>query len=170
MGGELLKAHSGTRSAPDDQTYVDTIEVATEILMDGPSNDTDLFVATAEGHYKPTPLALESAESWRALRGRRFGCYKKRKDAGTSRQPRRGTRATLRSAQTEALDRLADVAKPSSRLAGISSDELRNMRRRVQANPLQPTKAMADFTATTATRAAEKRKVRFGGDSVTSQN
>ena len=35
-----------------------------------------------------------------------------------------------------------------------------NSMTRVQANPLQPTKAMTDFTATTATRAAEKNKVR----------
>ena len=65
----LLKAHTGKRCAPDDLSYVDTIEVASEILMDGPSDDTDLFVKTVEGHYKPTPLALECAELWIQLKG-----------------------------------------------------------------------------------------------------
>ena len=156
----LLKAHSGKRCVTDDPLHVDAIEVATEILIDGPADEADLFVKTAEGHYQPTPLALECAELWIRLRGRRFGCYKKRKDAGTSRQPRRGTRAAVRSSQTEALDRLADPAKPSRRLAGISTDELRSMRLKVRAKPLKPTKTMTDFTATTEARAAEKKEVR----------
>ena len=156
----LLKAHSGKRCVPEALVHVDNLEVATEIIMDGPSDETDLFVLTPAGHYKPTPLALECAELWITLRGRRFGCYKKRKDAGTTRRLRRGTRAALRSSQTEALDRLADTAKPSSRLGGISTDELRTMRRNVRANPLQPTQAMRDFAQTTQTRGAEKNRVR----------
>ena len=91
----------------------------TRRTQNGPSDDTDLFVATADGHYKPTPLALECANLWITLRGRRFGCYKKRKDAGTTRKLRRGTRAAVRSTQTEALDCL-DRSKPSGRLAEIS--------------------------------------------------
>ena len=156
----LLKAHSGKRCATDSPSHVDMIEIATEILMDGPSDDADLFVKTDEGHYKPTPLALECAELWTTLRGKRFGCYKKRKDAGTTRQLRRGTRAAVRSSQTLALDRLADLTKPSNRLAGIASDELSKMRRNILANPLKPTKEMTNFNETTATRAAEKKKVR----------
>ena len=86
-----------------------------------------------------------------------FGCYKKRKDAGTSRQLRRGTRTAVKASQTKALDRLADLKKPSSRLAGISTDDLRSMRHEVRANPLKPTKAMTDFTKTTETRKADKK-------------
>ena len=155
----LLQAHSGKRCVPHDLSHVDLVEVATEILVDGPSADTDLFLKTADGHYKPMPLALECGESWLRLRGRRFGCYKKRKDAGTTRKLRRVTRKSVRSSQTEALDRLADTAKPSDRLAGITTDDLRSMRRRVVANPLQPTEAMKDFAKLTKTRAAEKNKV-----------
>ena len=69
--------------------------------------------------------------------------------AGTTRQPRRGTRAALRSSQTEALLRLANPAMPSNRLAGIDTSELRRMRLKVRVNPLQPTQAMREFTKTT---------------------
>ena len=126
----LLQAHSGKRCVPHDLAHVDLVEVATEVLLDGPSDDTDLFLKTADGHYKPMPFALECGELWITLRGRRFGCYKKRKDAGTTRKLRRVTRKSVRSSQTEALDSLADTAKPFNRLAGITPDDLRRMRRK----------------------------------------
>ena len=145
---------------PHDLSHVDSIELAAEILQDGPSDDTDLFLPTLDGHYEPMPFALECGWLWIKLRGRRFSYYKKRKDAGTTRELRRVTRKSVRSSQTVALDRLADTAKPSGRLAGISTDDLRRMRRRLEAKPLKPTKEMKDFTKTTEQRAAEKNKVK----------
>jgi hypothetical protein len=44
-------------------------------------------------------------------------------------------------------------------LAGITSDDLKTMRQKVKANPLQPTKAMTDFVKHTKEREVEKRKV-----------
>ena len=149
-----LDAHSGQRTRTDNAP--DHVEIMTEVCLDGPEDGSGMFDRNIFGYYKPTPFAKECAEMWIRLRGRRFGSYAKRKDAGTKRQPRRGTILAVRQRQTLGLDRLADRKRTSGRLAGITSYELGEMKRRVEKSPAPQTKAMKDFFHTTQERKNEK--------------
>ncbi len=172
----FLEAHQGS---PNDELA----EVCLEIAKEGPTTEAAVCTQQEQGHLLLTPFTRQCAVLWRALYGRRFACYKQRKDAGrgeTGLRLRGSVKAVkiLQAKATDALLRLAvndergaaDGARPADRptIMGVGRGELmRGVRRR----PAPASgKKILDFRKTTANRQAMKKRVKvwagFGAERV----
>jgi hypothetical protein len=104
----VLAQHQGQKTAG----ATDYNAMLAECRIDGPRCASDLFIKDEEGVLLFTDVSRELATVWLQRRGRRFGTYKKRKNAGFSMPARRfGTIAAQLAAQHTAVDRLTRAAK-----------------------------------------------------------
>ena len=149
----VLACHSGSRAR---KLGEDAIEMIAEIRLDGLANSAEIQYKDRSGAVHAGEFALECAALWLATRGRRFGCYKKRCDAGTTRQYKHksqiGTYKMQRTLQTQALDSIA-TGGTNSWLPGASQTELK---RKCMSTPADKRKEMVDFNDTTKKRRVEK--------------
>ena len=77
----------------------------TEVRLDGLVHSTCLFYESASGALVAGRFVKDCAALWLKIRGRRFGSYKKRKDAGFAKiQVKSGTFKNQRLMQKRALD------------------------------------------------------------------
>ena len=72
----FLNAHVG-----GDDVVNDAAETCLEIAREGPSTEAEMF-ETINGVLRFTESSRSCARIWRTLHGRRFGCYKERKNIG----------------------------------------------------------------------------------------
>jgi hypothetical protein len=97
----VLASHAGPRS----HTSKDAIEMATEVRLDGPAHSTCISYESASGALVAGRFVKDCAALWLRIRGRRFGSYKKRKDAGVAKiEDKLGTFKNQRLMQKRALD------------------------------------------------------------------
>jgi len=98
-----------------------------ELRLDGPVNSAQIHYDDRSGERHAGEFAKESAALWLAIRGRRFGCYKKRKDAGVRKgfdKQKVGTFALQRKMQLKALDSISE-GKGNLWLTGASRVKLK---------------------------------------------
>ena len=171
-----LGAHSTFRSAHGGGGVggpVSWAEVCFEIWADGPKAELDLAVPAeprdscpAESRILLTDFSRRCATLWLAKHGRRFSCYKERKDKGVRTHLRyKGSLAAVKAGQRQAFDaltamRAADVAakretrivfgKQWSRTAIVDAAEAR-------ASSAEAGKEMRNFAERTAAIHERKR-------------
>ena len=86
----------------------DANEMCVEVRLDGPVDSAEIHYDDRHGVRRAGEFALECAELWIEVRGRRFGCYKLRSDAFKKRsKPAIGTLKSQRQLQVKALDSIA---------------------------------------------------------------
>ena len=143
-----LDAHLGQRTRADKTP--DNAEIFTEIGLDGPDDESGLFSRTIFGDYNLTPLAKECAELWMSSckEVRRLhaaeGC---RDETPASSRHRFGGAAFANMGTRQYCGQEEKVW-----LAGITWDEIREMKKRAEKTPVPQTKAMKDFLETTKQR------------------
>ena len=107
-----------------------------------------------------TDVSRRCAQLWVSMHGRRFGCYKIRKDKNCQREPRKGTQASVKVGQATAMQQLMSLRASGAKrqtLDGVDRERLaRSARTRA---PLDMSKEMVDFQKTTARKREEKSKV-----------
>ena len=170
-----LGAHSKFRKAHGGGVggEVSWAEVCFEIWADGPKAELDLAVPAeprdscpAESRILLTDFSRRCATLWLAKHGRRFSCYKERKDKGVRTHLRyKGSLAAVKAGQRQAFDaltamRAADVAakretrivfgKQWSRTAIVDAAEAR-------ASSAEAGKEMRNFAERTAAIHERKR-------------
>ena len=151
-------------------------EVCLEIAREGPKTEDEMFTRDIQ---KPNVLLLTDfsrrcAELWRCLHGRRFACYKQRRDKG-----KRNTGLRLRGSmkavgimQQQATRVLEKMAREDEEAVAASQGEATPRRPTVvgverkalmhrvrECEVPAPSKSLLDFRKTTAERKAMKDKV-----------
>ena len=166
----FLKHHEGQVSDESDMC-----EVCLEIAKEGPQAEEALFTKDKQhpGVLLLTDFSRRCAVLWRSLHGRRFACYKQRKDTGTKlagtklAERLKGSHKAVGMMQKRATRRLMGMAQEDDRALAASrepltrrtlwgSDRRRFMQRVQTANPSTTSKALRDFRKTT--EATKKKK------------
>ena len=117
----VLGAHSGNRPL---KLGEDANEMCLELRLDGPVNSAEIHYDDWRGPRHAGEFARESAALWLAIRGRRFGCYKRRKDAGVKEIKKLGTFKRQRKITMKALDSISQ-GKGGNWFDGAKQDELK---------------------------------------------
>ena len=121
----VLAGHSGNRPQ---KLGEDANEMCVELRLDGPVDSAEIHYDDRRGERHAGEFAKESVSLWIAIRGRRFGCYKKRKDAGfvhkSIGKQKLGTFTLQRKMQMKALDSISE-GKGNNWLAGASRGQLK---------------------------------------------
>ena len=120
----VLAGHPGNRPRTIDK---DANAMCVEIRLDGPVDSAQIHYDDSRGERRAGEFAKESAALWIAIRGRRFGCYKKRIDAGVRKdfaKQQVGTFALQRKMQLKAIDSISE-GKGNLWLAGARPVELK---------------------------------------------
>ena len=142
-------------------------EVCLEIAKEGPKIEEELFAKDAQkpGVLLLTDFSRRCAQLWRALHGRRFGCYKERTDKGKRHTGLRlhGSMKAVALMQQRATRNLVTIAQadeaalassrgvpPRQTLVGIERKKL--MRRVREGEVAPPSKKLLSFRRTTAQR------------------
>ena len=163
----FLAHHHGSQETEDS----DMCEICLEIAKEGPQTEEALFTKSEQhpGVLLLTDFSRRCAELWRGLHGRRFGCYKPRKDKGTKLARRlKGTHKAVGMMQERATKDLVDMAQEDDRALAASREPLprstfwgqerRKFMQRVQKTAKsQTSKALANFRRTTEN--TKKRRV-----------
>ena len=113
-----------------------------EFRLDGPVDGTCFLREAASGEPRLVAgrFAKDCAALWLKIRGRRFGSYKKRKDAGFAKvKPKTGTFKEQRQLQKRALDSQAKQRGPW--LSGASTKRMAEVRDKIRKNPMLPGKS-----------------------------
>ena len=122
---------------------------STDILYEAPSSEPRLVAG---------PYAKEFAALWLRLRGRRFGSYKKRKDAGVVRTTGKiGTFKKQRLLQKGALHSQSE--QRGLWLRGASTRRIAKIKAGLLTELVPPGKKLQDFIDTTKARLKEKEEV-----------
>ena len=126
--------------------------------------EEQLFSKGVVGELLLTDFSRECAKLWVDSHGRRYGCYKTRKDKNVRRGPQVGTDRAVQAAQhaaTDALlaqasfDKAADLHGRSTILDVSREQAAKDLRRAPR--PLSVPKRIKNFRATTQRRLQEKR-------------
>ena len=135
----VLGCHSGPRAKKlgeiklaklDWTSPTDANEMCVEVRLDGPVDSAEIHYDDRNGVQRAGEFALESAALWLAIRGRRFGCYKRRRDAGVRKsKSASGTFKFQRTLQLKALDSTA-AGGESSWLVGATRTPLKTRHER----------------------------------------
>ena len=142
--------------------------VCLEIAKEGPAREEDLFEKdpAREGVLLLTPWSRKCCQLWRSLHGRRFACYKERKDKGRHHtgwrlkgsvkavgiMHEKATNTLVNMAQTDA--ELGGRATPRTTLLGIEHAKL--TRHLGQREIAAPTQGLLNFRKTTNDRRKKK--------------
>ena len=106
----IQQQHVGqrARSCPDADIYSGLLE----LHLDGPQDEASMFKRTDEGVLLFTEFSRSCAQEWLSQRGRRFACYKTRKDQGTKRPERlKGTDRAVQLLARSAYQQQRELAK-----------------------------------------------------------
>ena len=160
----FLEHHQG---GPDNHMA----EVCLEIAKEGPAREDLLFHKDldCQGVLLLTPWSRKCCQLWRGLHGRRFACYKERKDKGkrhTEWRLKGSMKAVglMQEQATKALVQMAasdhavgENASPRRKtLLGVDRDQL--MQHQSRREIAAPTKALKNFRKTTNDRKNTKEK------------
>ena len=161
----VLACHAGQRSQKlaemqleklDWTSPGDANEVCVEVRLEGPSSSSEIRYADRHGAYRAGEFALECAALWIAVRGRRFGCYKLRSDAGVQKSKSKlGTFSFQRKSQLKALDSIA-VGGESSWFVGAKRADLKKKGNVARADQ---SKRLRDFNEKTKQLRIQKDEV-----------
>ena len=162
----FLNHHVG---GPDHEMAAICVEVARE----GPTSENEICAKESD---RPEVLLLTEwsrrcCQLWASLHGRRFACYKQRKDKGRTKTRWRfagsmkavgvmqaeATKALLGMADADAL--AASRGEPPERMTLVGVERSKVMRHARKRDIAPPTKQLLRFRQTTAQRADAKRQV-----------
>ena len=160
----FLDAHVG-----GDDVVNEAAETCLEIAREGPSTEAEMF-EKVDGILRFTEFSRSCARLWRTLHGRRFACYKERKDKGAVLTWRmKGSLKSVGVGQARAVKALVALAEKHEpgRIAGQNADDVdtligvgrRSLMRTVaKTSRSAPSKLLRRFRATTAGRVKTKAK------------
>lgn len=162
----IQQKHVGQRAR--DELDADLYSALLELLLDGPQTESDMFTSS-DGVLLLTGFSRACAEQWVLQHGRRFTCYKTRKDKGRLRpQRKKGTDRAVQLLARETYQKQCEMAKADSARAstpggvparqtvlGIDRAKLMDTVSRVAKSI--PGKKTRKFRAATLAKRAEKQ-------------
>ena len=160
----FLEAHVG-----GDDVVNDAAETCLEIAREGPSTEAEMF-EKVDGVLRFTEFSRSCARLWRTLHGRRFACYKERKDKGAVLKWRmKGSLKSVGVGQARAVKALVALAEKHEpgRIANKKADDVDTfigvgrkslMRTVAKTSRSAPSKLLRRFRATTGKRVKTKAK------------
>ncbi len=136
--------------------WSDTIAAASQ-----ESDEAMLFKKTEDGTLQFTDFSRRCAALWISLHGRRFTCYKIRKDKGCQRATRtQGTHQAVKAAQAAAMKQLMTLSASDSTQETITGHNRAELAQTARSRPpLQASKAILAFRRKTAEKRAERGEV-----------
>ena len=148
-------SHQGTKTKAATQ---DELEMCAELRIDGPADSTEISYRDRYGQEHVGRFGKDCAAKWLATRGRRFGTYKKRKDAGCSRPVRKtGTFKKQRALQVRALDSISSL-RAYPWLRGCSKERMAEVRAGIRLSQETSTLKLDNYIKNTQERAHEKKE------------
>jgi hypothetical protein len=143
----VLASHEGRKTR---QSCDDALEMCAELRLDGPAESTQISYQDRYGQDHVGQFGKECAALWLATRARRFGAYKTRKDAGTTKPVRKiSSFKKQRTLQLQALDSISKGGRKYGWLRGSSKDRMADLKKEVMSSRVTPTKTLGDFIDTT---------------------
>jgi hypothetical protein len=169
----VMAAHQGPHNRGDEEAEL--YSCLAELLMDGPRNEAELFKKGHDEVLLLTDFTRRCAARWVDFHGRRFGCYRSRKDTGRrlakSRLPGsdRGVQACARGAYTALAemgeaDRKRELRDMPNRPTMIAGSEKRRellekvVDERAKLDQQTASKEQQKFVGHSARKRQEKKK------------
>jgi len=119
--------------------------------------DERMMFTKAGGKLQFTEFSKRCQELWISRFGRRFGCYKLRKDKGVSQEKIMGTQQAVKDGQVAAVKQLLKLSKGGTTRTTITGHDRQRVAEAARSRaPLPASKAILAFRSWTGRKKAEK--------------